>query len=93
MNANVQFIQYTPQQLQDAIQCGIKNQLDEFLQNFTKTHKKEYLTRQDVADLFKVDLSTIHNWCKTGKLKPYGIGSRVYFLQSDIDTCLTPLNK
>ena len=90
---NIQFIYFTSQQLQEEIQRGIKTQLDEFLQNFKPKQQDAYLTRQEVAELFKVDVSTIHNWCKTGKLKPYGIGSRVYFLQSDIHNCLTPLNK
>ena len=88
----VQFIQYTPQQLQEEIQKGIKTQLDAFLQNFKPQQPNDYLTRQEVAELFKVDLSTIHNWCKSGKLKPYGIGARVYFLRVDIDNCLIPLN-
>jgi predicted site-specific integrase-resolvase len=46
-----------------------------------------------VAQMFDVDLSTIHNWSKSGKLKPLGIGSRVYFLRTDIEACLIPLNQ
>lgn len=88
----VQFIQYTPQQLQEEIQKGIKSQLEDFLKHFKPKQPNDYLTRQEVADLFKVDLSTIYNWQKSGKLKPYGIGARVYFLRADIDNCLIPLN-
>jgi len=51
----------------------------------------EYLTRQDVAEMLKCDLSTIHNWVKKGKLIPYGIGNRVYFKLSDIELALKPL--
>jgi len=43
--------------------------------------------------MLSVDLSTIHNHCKNGKLKPFGLGSRVYFLRSDIEKSLIPLNE
>lgn len=88
----IQFIQTTPEQLQEQINKGIKNQLEDFLKHFKPKQPNDYLTRQEVAELFKVDLSTVHNWCKSGKLKPYGIGARVYFLRADIDNCLIPLN-
>ena len=89
----IQFIQYTPEQLQSEISKGVKSQLDEFLKHFKPVQPAEYLTRQQVAKMFDVDLSTVHNWCKSGKLKPLGIGSRVYFLRTDIEACLIPLNK
>lgn len=93
MSANIQFIQYTPEQLQSEISNGVKVQLQEFLKHFKPVQPAEYLTRQTVAKMFDVDLSTIHNWCKSGKLKPLGIGSRVYFLRTDIEACLIPLNQ
>ena len=91
--ANIQFIQYTPEQLQTEISNGVKVQLQEFLKHFKPVQPAEYLTRQQVAKMFDVDLSTVHNWCKSGKLKPLGIGSRVYFLRTDIEACLIPLNQ
>lgn len=93
MSATVQFIQYTPEQLQSEISNGVKVQLQEFLKHFKPVQPAEYLTRQQVAKMFDVDLSTVHNWCKSGKLKPLGIGSRVYFLRTDIEACLIPLNQ
>lgn len=93
MSATVQFIQYTPEQLQSEISNGVKIQLQEFLTHFKPVQPAEYLTRQQVAKMFDVDLSTVHNWCKSGKLKPLGIGSRVYFLRTDIEACLIPLNQ
>jgi predicted DNA-binding transcriptional regulator AlpA len=92
MSATIQFIQYTPEQLQNEITNGVKRQLDDFLKHFTPKQPNEYLTRQEVAQMFNVDLSTIHNWCKSKKLNPLGLGSRVYFLRSEIEASLTPLN-
>ena len=90
--AQVQFIQTTPQELQHQINEGVKIQLQEFLTHFKPKLPNEYLTRSDVAKMFNVDLSTIHNWCKSKRLNPLGIGSRVYFLRSEIETSLKPLN-
>lgn len=87
----MEFFILTPLQLQEEIQKGIKTQLDEFAKNFQPKEPTQYLTRQEVADMLKVNLSTIHNWCKKGKLKPLGVGARVYFLREDVEKCLTPI--
>jgi len=88
----VQFIQTTPQELQQQINEGVKIQLQDFLTHFKPKLPNEYLTRSDVAKMFSVDISTVHNWCKSKRLKPLGIGSRVYFLRSEIEASLKPLN-
>ena len=88
----IQLLNVTPQQLQNEITKGVKAHLDEFLKNFKPKQPNEYYTRKEVAKLFSVDISTIHNWCKSGKLNPMGLGSRIYFLRSDIEESLTPLN-
>lgn len=90
--ATVQFIQTTPEELKSEITAGVKNQLDDFLKHFKPKLPNEYLTRQEVAQMFNVDLSTVHNWSKSKKLNPLGLGSRVYFLRSEIETSLIPLN-
>lgn len=90
--STIQFIQTTPQELQSQINEGVKSQLQDFLKHFQPKQPNEYLTRADVAKMFNVDLSTVHNWCKSGKLKPLGLGARVYFLRSDIEQSLQPLN-
>ena len=88
----IQFIQYTPDQLKSEINEGVKIQLTEFLKHFAPIQPKEYLTRADVAKMFSVDLSTIHNWCKSKRLNPLGIGSRVYFLRTEVEATLKQLN-
>jgi excisionase family DNA binding protein len=90
--STIQFIQVSPEQLQSEITKGVKSHLDEFLKHFKPKQPNDYLTRQEVAQMFGVDLSTVANWQKNGKLKPYGLGGRVYFLRSDIEASLTPLN-
>jgi excisionase family DNA binding protein len=90
----IQIAQLTPDQFEETIKKAVKSELDSLKREFGQIQpKEEYLSRKEVADLLKVELSTLHNWCKKGKLKPYGIGNRVYFLRSDIEKALTPLNQ
>jgi hypothetical protein len=88
----IQFISTTPQELSSEISDEVRNHLDEFLKNFKPKPVKEYLSRKDVANMLDIDISTVHNWCKAGKLKPLGIGNRVYFLRSDVEKSVKPLN-
>jgi len=90
---SVQLIQITPEQLQDAIVDGVKNQLDDLKNHFQPKEPTEYLTRAEVRELLKVDLSTIHNWTKRGKIQAYGCGGRVYYKRSEIDSAIIPLNQ
>ena len=89
----IQFIQTTPEQLNSEITDQIKFELQAFLQNYKPIQPNDYLTRSEVAELLKVDLSTVHNWCKAKKLNPLGIGNRVYFLRSEVEASLRPINK
>ena len=70
---------------------GLQNQLSELKQNFEPKSPTLYLTRTEVADMLKCDLSTIHNWTKKGKLKSYGIGNRVYYKRAEVESVITPL--
>ena len=89
----IQLIQLTPQQLQNIISEGVKVQLEDLKKHFQPIQPKEYLTRQNVAEMFSVNLSTLHNWNRTGKLKPLGISGRVYYLRSQVEEALIPLNQ
>lgn len=67
----------------------IKRLLAELRKNFEPRTPSEYLTRQEVADWLKCDLSTVHNWTKKGKLKKHCIGDRVYYIRSEIESGMT----
>jgi excisionase family DNA binding protein len=91
MNA-IQFIQTTPDQLQNAIIAGVRMEINELKKEFQPKQPTEFLTRNEVKELLKVDLSTVHNWTKRGKLRAYGIGCRVYYKRNEVEAVLTPLN-
>jgi excisionase family DNA binding protein len=44
----------------------------------------------EVCSLFHITKPTIYDWVRHGKLKPYKIRSRVYFLWQDIQKLLHP---
>ncbi len=88
----IQFISVTPEQLQQEITKGVISHLDDFLKNFKPKQPNDYLTRKQVSEMFDVDISTVANWQKNGKLRPLGISGRVYFLRSEVEASLTPLN-
>ncbi|WP_255558398.1 helix-turn-helix domain-containing protein [Flavobacterium taihuense] len=93
MEKKIFMVQYSAEQLQEVISAGVKRQLDEFSKHFQPKQPNEYLTKRQVADLFNVDISTVHSWAKSNKIKPLGMGSRVYFLRSQIEESLIPLNQ
>jgi len=88
---SLQFVGYDPEIFQAEISAKLKSQLDDFLKHFIPKQPNEYLTRAEVAQMFNVDISSIANWQKSGKLKPRGIGARVYFLRSEIEESVKPL--
>lgn len=88
----IQFIGTTPQELQQQINEGIKAQLEEFLKHFIPTAPKEYLSRNEVSKMLGVDLSTLHNWNKKKILNPVCIGSRVFYLRSEVEASIKPIN-
>jgi len=51
-----------------------------------------FLTRKEVATMFKVHISTVDNWSSNGTLNPLGMGRKVYFRLSDVHKSITPLN-
>lgn len=75
----------------ESLLLDIKHSSKEIEQNFEPKNPTELLSRSEVSILLKCNLGTIHNYCKSGKLIPYGIGNRVYFKRSDIENALVCL--
>ena len=67
----------------------------DLLNNFQPKEPEEYLTRHEVAEMFKIDISSVHNWVKRGKLKSYGVpgSGRVYFKRTELEKVLIQINE
>lgn len=83
----------TPNELIENIIDGVNQKFEELKEQFQPKQPTEYLTRNEVRDLLKVDLSTIHHYTKKGKLKAYGIGARVYYKRHEVEASLIPLKQ
>jgi hypothetical protein len=91
-NSQIQFIQSTPGELKEQILKGVLTELKELKEHLQPKIPEELLSRQQTADLLKVDLSTIHNWSVQGKLIKYGFGGKVYYKRSEIEAKIIPIN-
>lgn len=89
----VQFIQVTPEQLQTSIIEGVKTQLQDLKKHFQPKEPNEYLTRVEVSEMLKIDLSSVHNWTKKGILTSYQIGGRVYYKRQEVENAIIELKK
>lgn len=89
----VQFVQLDPEELKQSIITIIKEVVREIEEKRQSANLTEYLTRQQLAEWLGVDLSTIHNWKKRGKITAYSIGNRVYYKREEIEAAMQPLNR
>jgi hypothetical protein len=81
----------TPDQI-TSLFAGLQSQLTELKQSFQPIEPAEYLSRTEVKEMLKCDLSTVHNWTVKGKLKAYGIGNRTYYKRDEVEAAMIPLN-
>lgn len=86
-------IQVSPDEFKNEILQEIKLEIQGLKKDFRPKDPPEYLTRNEVAKLLKVDISTVHNFRKRGLLTAYSIGSRVYYKRCDLENSLIRLKK
>jgi excisionase family DNA binding protein len=82
----------TPEKLTEEILKGVRKEIELLKKDFQPKTPIEYITRNEVKEMLDVDLSTIHNWTKRGKLKAYGIGNRVYYKRDEVEQAIRPIN-
>jgi len=88
----IQLFQITPDELETRIYNRMKKELDTIKAEFQPKEPTTYMTRNEVRDMLQVNLSTVHNLTKRGKLKAYGIGGRVYYKRSEVEAAIKPLS-
>ena len=89
--SEITIIQASSRELEDAIAKRFQTEIENLKKHFQPKEPDEFMTRHEVADFLKCDISTIHNWTIKGKLLPYGIGNRVYYKRSEVLKSLIPL--
>ncbi|MFH6935239.1 helix-turn-helix domain-containing protein [Flavobacterium sp. FlaQc-30] len=80
----------SPAELEEIIKKAVKTQLEEFKKN--NGNPDELLTRSEACSYLKINMTTLWNWSKKGKIISYGIGNRVYYKKYELLESLVRLN-
>jgi excisionase family DNA binding protein len=91
---------YEPDQFWQRVRLIVREEINQLEKNLPTTASTLYQTPgmeykplykiAEVCNMFQVTKPTIYDWVRHGKLKPYKIRSRVYFLWQDIQRLLQP---
>lgn len=82
----------SPEEFKQEIIAGVKKSLKEFGKTFRPAEDEVWLTRNQLKDMLSVSLTTIHNWCNEGVLKPYKIGCQTRFKKKEVIEILETSN-
>ncbi|MFC5410666.1 helix-turn-helix domain-containing protein [Larkinella bovis] len=63
---------------------SLEGALNEIKAHISPQQPNAFLTRQEVADIFKVTKVTIWDWTKKGLIKSYRIGNKVRYKESEV---------
>ena len=82
----ITLIEVSPSELTNLIKEELRPELENIVKqlNSNQTNEKEFLTRKETADYFKISLVCLHDWVKKGILKKYRVGNRAYFKHSEL---------
>lgn len=93
MIAMQEIIVTTTEQLKTVISEAIKTELDRQLQMFDPAQaptdpNDEVLTRENAAAYQHITLPTLNTYTKSGKIKGYRLGGRVFYKRSELTDAL-----
>ena len=54
--------------------------------------QEELLTREEITQYLKISKTSLWKYTKSGKLKAYGVGNRVYYKKNEVDDALIRIN-
>lgn len=57
-----------------------------------KNEPETLLSRKETCELLKINFSSLWKHTKSGKLKSYGIGNRVYYKKAEVLQSITRIN-
>lgn len=87
MEKTIQFTSVFPEELIEAISQKIFEKIEG-----KYPAKKELLTSDETCEFFSFNRTTLWKHTKSGKLKSYGIGNRVYYKRSELVQVLQRTN-
>ena len=78
-----------PEEFAALINKGVKEQIEALKKELGIHKSEELLTREETCKFLKINSSTLWVHTNKGRFKVYGIGSRRYYLKSEILEALT----
>ena len=75
-------------ELIEAVNYCVLSARKELEQQITDANTETYPSRQKVAEILDVDLSTLHRWSKQGYLVPVEVGGKRRYRMSDVKRIL-----
>lgn len=88
----VQLVGLTPQENNKPIFEYIDKKFNELKSFYQPKEPTTFLTRQEVAKLLSVDISTVHNMSVRGTLQKYQIGGRILYKRVEVENAIVKLN-
>lgn len=70
----------------------LSQQANELAQQKELFSPKEILTRTEVCELLSFNKTSLWKHTKSGRLKSYGLGRRVYYKRSEVLEAVKPIN-
>ncbi|MDC0870045.1 helix-turn-helix domain-containing protein [Flavobacteriaceae bacterium] len=93
MHKEMQMIGMSFDDLKNLVGQVIKTELEAVKKHLQPKQPNEYLTRKEVSEMLKIDLSSVHNWSKRGILIPHQIGNRVYYKLQEVENAIVKLKR
>ena len=87
----VSLFEGTPEDFQQLIIKAIQKEFEVLKAGFTPKEPEEFITRQQLAEMLHVNLSTIHNLRKRGIIQAFQISGKILFKRSLIESKIIEL--
>ena len=87
MNTQIFLNGITLEQLAEALAPLLLHQ-----QNKQSRSENDLITRKQACDLLRINLTTLWKHTKSGKLKSFGIGNRVFYSKVQVLEAVKPIN-
>ncbi|NLP58566.1 helix-turn-helix domain-containing protein [Lutibacter sp. B1] len=84
ISKTIQIQEITVDELANKVAEKLLCKIELYLKEYATKDDEIFLSRTETAKFLKVDLSTIHNWTKRGKLIAYGFGAKVYYKKIEL---------
>jgi excisionase family DNA binding protein len=72
--------------------CRIEAEIQKLNERLAPNEEDQLLTRKEAAKYLGVTVATVWRWSKNGNLPYYGIGNRVYYKRSEVESALIKLS-